>query len=59
MGTTESMLSKYKLFYETTPSGDELIAEAIEHQWLRNYQKVVLLLNKAGLLQLTKFRRVK
>lgn len=56
---TQSKLSQFKLFYETTPSGDELVAEAIERQWLRAYKKAVLFINKAGLIQLAKFRRVK
>lgn len=52
-----SELSKFRLDYESPPLSDELIADAIAHQWLIGYRKFVLFMNHAGLLSQLRFGR--
>ncbi|MCX2716088.1 hypothetical protein [Mycolicibacterium sp. J2] len=55
MSSTECLLSKFKLEFESPMSADQLIAEAIARNWARSFRKAVLFINKAGLLPIMKF----
>lgn len=55
MRSTESLLSKFKLEFESPKAADQLIAEAIARNWAKSFRKVVLFMNNAGLLSAMRF----
>lgn len=52
---SESKLSQLNLAYEESPEDMRRVADAIAGDWTRKYKKIVLFMNKAGLISRMRF----